>query len=693
MLSRTSFFNATLFRKNLTRSWPLWGMASFLGGIFPLAVLVQLLQDYRMLDGTNRFDMTEVYYNVVAYAVPITSLCYAILCAMHVWSYLYNARSVGFSHTLPIRREGLFFTNFLSGMTMMAIPYAVTGALCLLVSIMAGAVDMGGFLITVLAVMGESFFYFASATLVAFMTANIMALPVLYFIFHFLAPLLDALLSWFARGFFFGFYGDYTGAADFLSPTVYLMKKLNVDVIRDPLTKETVDGFVEYGSTVTGVELVNGWLIAVYALVGVVMTACAWLLYQRHRSESAGEVVAVRWMKPVFRYGVAFCGALTGGLLLYFLFWGAYQNSEYYDLLPLALCLAVAGAIGYYIASMLLAKSLRVFKGSGKGLAVVLVSVAAVCGVMHFDLVGVEGRVPASADIVERVVLRINSNSYLNLTLTDPEAIGEVLTAHRAVLEHKEQLMDRYRNGYRDSESYEPYEYAQLRVEYTLRGGVTFERRYDVRYLLSEVDEPGTAVNALKELHCSPTIQSANLFRDVDRSRVIGGYLHYPAEPTRDQEGYLSWEWKTADLTVEQAAALVEAARRDVEAGNFGRNAFDLEKWNAETCAANLTIYYSYDPEPGEDYSYQSDLNLRFSLNSTNLIGEMLRQGLITRDELYTEAQVYDYEKRGYVGTVDGGYSAPALEDVIAGAVTESESIGIIGGADGPTAIIVAKPD
>ena len=38
MQSRTSFFNGTLFRRNLTRFWPLWGGASFLGSLFPLAI-------------------------------------------------------------------------------------------------------------------------------------------------------------------------------------------------------------------------------------------------------------------------------------------------------------------------------------------------------------------------------------------------------------------------------------------------------------------------------------------------------------------------------------------------------------------------------------------------------------------------------------------------------------------------------
>ena len=46
MQSKTSCFNKTLFRKNLTRFWPLWGMASFGGSLFPLAMLLNLAVAY-----------------------------------------------------------------------------------------------------------------------------------------------------------------------------------------------------------------------------------------------------------------------------------------------------------------------------------------------------------------------------------------------------------------------------------------------------------------------------------------------------------------------------------------------------------------------------------------------------------------------------------------------------------------------
>ena len=123
---------------------------------------------------------------MLTYAVPLISLIYAILCAMLVWSYLYNHRSVSLMHTLPIRRSGLFVTNFLSGMAMMIIPYVFVGGLCVVISLLYGAFDLVPLLVTVAGVLLESFFYFSTATLAAFITGNVFALPALYFLLHFL---------------------------------------------------------------------------------------------------------------------------------------------------------------------------------------------------------------------------------------------------------------------------------------------------------------------------------------------------------------------------------------------------------------------------------------------------------------------------------------------------------------------------
>lgn len=261
---------------------------------------------------------------------------------------------------------------------MMIIPYAVTGALCVLISAFYGGIDPAGLFNTILGVLGLSFFYFASATFAAFVTGNIFALPALYFLFHFLAVLLEWILTEFASCFLVGVNSYYTGAVSYLSPTVHLMGNLGVDTTYT--SSVPAYSSVYAPAELTAVELENFWLIGVYALVGAVLLALAWLLYRRRRSECAGDVVAVGWMKPVFRYGVAALAALLGGRLLYALFWeGPFQQGSYCDALPMAVCMIAAGIIGYYGASMLLAKSLRVFRRSWLGVLLVAAGCAAVC--------------------------------------------------------------------------------------------------------------------------------------------------------------------------------------------------------------------------------------------------------------------------------------------------------------------------
>ena len=408
MQSRTSYFNPTLFRRNLTRFWPLWGLASFIGALFPLAVLLDMV--HRGWHSFSGPEFTQMYYNAVS-AVPVISLVYAALCAMAVWGYLHNTRSVGLMHTLPIRREGLFLTNFLSGLTMTLIPYAVTGILCVVVSLCGGAFDARGLAVTVLAVLGESFFYFSSATFVAFITGNVFAMPPLYALLHFLAVLLDWLISSFAQGFIFGFSTNYTGVVEWLSPTVYLVSRVYPDGQYTEVQRTLADGTSYTDRVLTSVDLENFWLVGVYALAGLALALLALLLYRSRRSETAGDVVAVGWLRPVFRYGVAGLCALLGGQLLYSLFWYGFQQGDYYDTLPMVVCLLAAGTIGYYGASMLLAKSLRVFRGSWRGLAIVLAGCALVCCVLHFDLLGVADRVPEASQI-RSVDIRVSDNSY-----------------------------------------------------------------------------------------------------------------------------------------------------------------------------------------------------------------------------------------------------------------------------------------
>lgn len=660
MRSKISFFNGTLFRKNLTRFWPLWGGASFLGCLFPLALLLQLVRrggGYRM---ESPLSFTGFYYNVVAYALPIITLLYAILCAMLVWSYLYNSRSVGMMHTLPVTRKGVFVTNFLSGMAMMLIPYAVTGALCILISLAYGGFEPVGLLVTILSVLGESFFYFTSATLVAFITGNLFALPALYFLFHFLAPLLDWLLSMFAGNFLFGLDSYYSGVVDFLYPTVYLMERVNVNrTYENIITQTSITGAYSETNRLTAVTLENAWLIGVYALVGIALLALAWLLYRRRRSECAGDVVAVGWMKPVFRFGLAALATLLGGQALYALFWSSFQNGSYYDTLPMTVCMLVAGTIGYYAASMLLAKSLRVFRGSWKGLVLVAVGCVALCCVLRFDLLGISRRVPEVSQ-VEKVTFYAADNNYTLYPGEDDALLEQLRTVHKAVVEDQDYVRD-YEENWMDtvySDDTGTMTSTYIRLTYYLTNGLKVERRYTLPLTKYRMAQGGTYDNLLNELVNGEAMKAKRLHAGDSRYGVVSGNL------------WLDYRGKNFDLNSREAAAVLEAISRDAAAGAWGD--YDWFDQNGSSAyAMNLELRFVCEDEWGTGNDWIS-INVRPGMDNT--ITCLKDLCLVTDQDLATWGEMEKMEN----------YSE-------ANEIYETDSsIGIIGGADGPTTIVVS---
>ena len=639
MQSKTSCFNGTLFRKNLTRFWPLWGLASFIGALFPLAVLLDMVHRGRTAFTAAQF--TQMYYEVVS-AVPVIDLVYAALCAMAVWSYLYNARSVGLMHTLPIRREGLFLTNFLSGFSMTLIPYAVTGTLCVIVSLCGGAFDAKGLAVTVLAVLGESFFYFSSATFVAFITGNAFAMPPLYALLHFLAVLLDWLISSFAQGFIFGFSTSYTGVVEWLSPTVYLVSRVHPDGQYTEVQQTLADGTSYTDRVLTSVDLENFWLVGVYALAGLALALLALILYRSRRSETAGDVVAVGWLRPVFRYGVAGLCALLGGQLLYSLFWYGFQQGNYYDTLPMVVCLLAAGTIGYYGASMLLAKSLKVFRGSWKGLAVVLAGCALVCCVLHFDLLGVADRVPEAGQL-QTLEVRTADNSYTLTPEQDRDLVEQVRTLHQAVVADEAYIREMESLQYSTlSEDEDPdTTFTGLSLTYVLKSGARVDRWYHLPITRDRLAQPGTYDHLLDQFVNSDAVKARRLHLNDSRWTPDGGSLYVEAR----NEGY--------DLGSREASSILEAVGRDLDAGHWGEyDWFNVD--NNGDYALSLDLSFAELDDSGRDWiSINISPEMAETVDCLQALGLVTDADLVTWHELYAESYTQDYEDAVY-DTSDG---------------------------------------
>lgn len=474
MQSKRSFFNPTLFRKNLSRTWPLWGGVSLVGSLAPLYLLLALASQEIGRTASPQ-DVATALYQAVTLLVPGVSFVYAALCAMLVWNYLFSARAVGMMHALPIDRTGLFITNTLSGLAMALIPYVIVGGLTCLAALTAGGFPVTAVLQAVLAVLCMTVLFFGIATLCAMVTGSLFAMPIFYALANFLSLLLDSLVRSMSQTFLVGITGAGSSPVmGWLSPLTYIY---------------SVFGFQrvwEDGALVVQ-ELHGLGTVAVYGLVGIALLAASWLLYRLRHSESAGDVVTFRWLRPLFRLGVALLSALTLGWLLYIALWGPFfQRGIYADAVPMAVCLSLGGALGYYIASMLLDKSLRVFRGSWKGILTVCAACAVLVLCMRLDVTGAERRVP-ELDQVSAISAGISGNMpTLQVdALAEPELAERILDLHRAVAEDADYI--RSAGNPSDSEGR-----IHLNLNYTLQDGSTLHRTYSLPLTRARAAEADT---------------------------------------------------------------------------------------------------------------------------------------------------------------------------------------------------------
>lgn len=644
MRSKTSFFNKTLFKKNMSRFWPLWGLASFVGSLFPLTMLMQMIrfEDLRLEVDT----VMQSLYAALTMFVPVVSLLYAVLCAAAVWSYLYNPRSVGMMHRLPIRREGLFVTNFLSGMAMMLIPYVITGSLTVLIVVLSRAFAAKALMITVLGVLGESFFYFCSATFVAFLTGNVFAMPVIYFLLHFLQPLVSTLLRILQSSYYYGVYAIYSHTGEWLCPTVYLLN--NVETKYNYKEVMTAGGYIT--NELQSVELTNVWVIAAYALAGVVLLALAYAFYRRRQSEGASDVAAVGWMRPVFRYGGALLCGVAGGMLLYNLMWSPIRHGQ--STLPMVICMAIMGLMGYYGVSMLLEKSLHVFrKSSIPGAAVAVVALTAICCSVSFDIFHIESRVP-QADQVETISLRVEGNVYSLKAGEQDDLIAQVLDLHQAIVDDLDYI--------KAEEIVDPA-YAYLNLEYELTNGQTLERGYGLQLRMDRLSQKDTFDYKLDQLVNSIPMKLLRL-KMLPNVEITSGYL------TDDNQIHL-------DLSAEQAEKIRAAVARDAEKGNWGHTYWTNTETQRKLAGVEISMLEEVDGE--KEYN---SIYLYIRPEMTETIACLRDMGLMEKDGIKLKVGSGTVDEMNYDEATEVHYGPG-----------EAGSIGIIGGADGPTQVYVTE--
>ena len=583
MASGTSCFNSALYRKTLGRFWPLWTLWGVLWLLLlPLSQLSRYFDWVR--EGRSDSALVENFQEILSLqevGVWLAALV-GVLAAMAVFSYLYSARSACMMHALPLRREGLFLSQYLAGLTMLVLPLAAVALVTLAVgmAVVPGwgwsqALPSVGIWLACMS--GVCLFFYSFACFCAMFTGQLLALPVFYAILNWLAMVVNFLVTALMEQFFYGYQANYLPAwVEFLTP-VSLLRQACYWGVRD---------VYDDGALVRG--LAAPQFVALYAGIGVVFALLALWVYRGRQVESAGDVVSVPLVRPVFKYGVALCSGLCLGVFTTQIL--GWYNTD--STAVLVVCVLLWTAAGYFAAEMLLKKSFRVLR-AWKGCAAAMAVMAFLCAVCVFDLFGVVTRVPDPDRVVSMAVDTSlgypGSDSQLNLVTSDREIIQQVTELHRAMVDERD------RQGREAGD-----DYIALSVTYTLDNGATLQRQYySVPIFRDEIDREGTltwrANQFIQDRTVAEKLYNFDGFEGWRLAKVHLDTVYNVAEEYWDE--LFLMEQSAADLL-----ELWQAVREDFREGTIGSHVLfypedgtDLDLW------PSLRFYWE-KPLEREDY-------------------------------------------------------------------------------------------
>ena len=608
MRSATSFFDKTLFRSQLKHTWPLWlGYTALWLFLVPVALFSEL-SAYQ--GGYSAADASYLLFNTGVRGGVFISFFFGLFFAMLAFSHLTQSRATNGFHALPVRRETIFLTAYLTGLFCQLSTILVT---FLLGAAVSAPLHLSFWSVTAAAMgsaMLEAVFFYSFAVLCMMMTGQILAAPVFYFVGNILVPGMEYLLRNFAGNFLYGYSGHTDVALGFLSPPLYMYTEVDIASI------ETCESD-SYYVTAYALEHRSFMILAAYALAGLVIALIALLLYRTRKSEMTGSTVAFPWATPIFKYGVAFCTAVALGQFLYYFLFGQYRSSGNDSLPGTILCMAAAGLVGYFAAEMLIKKSFRVFRTGAKGAAIVSLALVLLGVAMSFDLTGYEKRVPDESEI-ESVYYTFSGMT--NVTTGDADTIRRLTAAHRAIVENRDALA-RAEEVWDAGIEYGDIEPFSLHLTYYLKDGSQLSRSYSIFLRRSDLTVPSSVTARVNALY---------MCRESVLCRVLGyGYEHLGDTP-RFLDSYCYYYDDNAGgkdyaLTAAQAEQVYAALMQDVQDSDNGSSDIFAVQEYQYTSSFSLELYFESTNEKGRPEVYTLSPPVNGSTpNTLQVLSELL---------------------------------------------------------------------
>lgn len=564
MTSKISCFDRAVFRRALKKTAPVW----ILYTLYELLLPLRLFSFCRGLSsGTDDF-LVQIEKTILGYARINASLLPFLLGGLLAWVlffWLFRAGTAYFYAALPVRRETLFLTNYLTGLLLCAAPALLSSLLLWAVGAGFGAAALVPAMQVFAATMLGFLLFFSFAVLVCCVVGQMAAMPIVYVILNFTFFVLETIVRHLLFTFVYGM--PYSQSSTMQSFALHATPVLGLlqggfRVATDLAHTTMYDGLkpMEYAPRL------EGWdYLGALAALGLVFALCAFLLLKHREMERSGDVIAVGWLRPVALYVFTIGCALVLGALMAELFSSNTSDNFWYVLL-----FSCAGAfVGYFAGKMLLQKTIHVFRSGWLGLGACCLALLLAFGAAEFDLFGYSRYLPERSAVQAAGLTHYQSNGLY--TTQDDAFIQDVLNLHTAAVSEKSKQEHR-RHAYQLGTDYTE----QFYITYRMTDGTLTERYYSIVYSEADLEDPDSLISRFSALYNSPGSVLIRTGFDTPRTEknVLSCYVSsFDTGESLELTGRDAWRVYTACLDDINAGLLgaedVSGSGSTKEAGNY----------------------------------------------------------------------------------------------------------------------------
>ena len=467
MRSRTSCFNKTVFRKNLLRFAPVWG-------VYTLCLVMGILLLYTNGGGMKQYHFARHMTDLVE-IMAMVNLAYAPIVAALLFGDLYSSRMCYMLHAFPLRRETWFVTHLVSGITFSLVPTAVMAAISfplLTNSMFEGAVALSWWIF--LASNLQFICFFGMAVFCVMVVGNRFAMLASYGLLNVGAAIAYWLIDTVYTPMLYGVITPNT-LSDMLTPVHHMVDQQYITISAEIYELREIFGEQLRGAVATYTITDNWWRLWMLAGVGLVFSLLGLGLYKIRNLECAGGMVAFPILRPVFE---VLCAIFISAAAQFFLcnFTGMSQRNF--------LVLTVGLVAGWFIGKMLTEHTSRVFNlRNGCGLAALAAVFAVSLWLTHLDILKIETTLPEAE--------KIQSVSFNGTVYTQREDIDNFLRLQADALENRVEEAGLYtlENGlwvqsygekaWENTDN--PFAYVDsARLTYEMDNGKLINRRYNI---------------------------------------------------------------------------------------------------------------------------------------------------------------------------------------------------------------------